>query len=88
MEELTVPMNVGSLMRLTENLRRVSNNIQNFENMLSNQYDWNEALALRENRVYIQQLYHKFNGILTQLQVDLVAEGIRNNKSRQSVQHK
>ena len=88
MEELTVSMNVGSLMRMTENLRRVSNNIQNFENMLSSQYDWNEALSLRENRVYIESLYTKFNGILTQLQGDLVAEGIRNHKGRQSVQHK
>ena len=88
MEELTVSMNVGSLMRMTENLRRVSNNIQNFENMLSSQYDWNEALSLRENRVYIESLYTKFNGILTQLQSDLVAEGIRNHKGRQSVQHK
>lgn len=88
MEELTVSMNVGSLMRMTENLRRVSNNIQNFENMLSSQYDWNEALSLRENRVYIESLYTKFNGILTQLQRDLVAEGIRNHKGRQSVQHK
>lgn len=88
MEELTVSMNVGSLMRMTENLRRVSNNIQNFENMLSNQYDWNEALALRQNRVYIQQLYHKFNGILTQLQSDLVAEGIRNHKGREGIQNK
>jgi hypothetical protein len=88
MEELTVSMNVGSLMRMTENLRRVSNNIHNFEHMLSSQYDWNEALSLRENRVYIEQLYHKFNGILNQLQKDLVAEGIRNNKSRESVQNK
>lgn len=88
MEELTVSMNVGSLMRMTENLRRVSNNIQNFENMLSSQYDWNEALALRQNRVYIQQLYTKFNGILTQLQSDLVAEGIRNHKGREGIQNK
>ena len=60
-----VKVQVSFLLSIMKNLKKVSHNISAFENYLGDMRDWNEAMKLRENRIYIDSLYNSLNTIVT-----------------------
>jgi hypothetical protein len=60
-----VKVQVSFLLSIMKNLKKVSHNISAFENYLGDMRDWNEAMKLRENRIYIDSLHNALNTIVT-----------------------
>ena len=60
-----VKVQVSFLLSIMKNLKKVSHNISAFENYLGDMRDWNEAIKLRENRIYIDSLHNALNTIIT-----------------------
>jgi hypothetical protein len=64
MDNLEIKLSLPWLLSVVKNLRKVSHNIRLYEEYLGNQYDWNEAMGLSENRKYIESLEDKLKKVI------------------------
>ena len=64
MDKIEIKIPLPWLLSVVKNLKKISHNIQQYESYLSNQYDWNEAMSLGDNRRYIESLEEKLNKII------------------------
>ena len=64
MDNLKIKIPLPWLLSVVKNLRKVSHNIRQYEGYLGNQYDWNEAMGLGENRKYIESLEDKLKKVI------------------------
>ena len=60
-----IKLKVSFVISIMKNLKKVSHNISAFENYLGDMSDWNEAMKLRENRIYIDSLHNALNTLVT-----------------------
>lgn len=88
MDNLEIKLSLPWLLSVVKNLRKVSHNIQQYEGYLNNQYDWNEAMGLAENRKYIESLEDKLKKVINNSVEVVVKTSSEKNTSPSNCQTK
>lgn len=64
MDKIDIKIPLPWLLSVVKNLKKVSHNIQQHENHLDNNFDWDEAMNLSLNRKYIDSLEQKLTEVI------------------------